>query len=717
MSRLRESSLLHTLWLSTLLLIIAMPADAHSKVLVLGDWASEKIVSIALRSAGYDVEVVGLYAEWDGAYPPAADFDVIVLIDGLEYGNELQPGAVSALQAHVAGGKGLVYTEWTAYDASVGTFASAAADLSPVVSPNGEESYDGEWTVTDTEHPLTLSLPSTWTDPASYSIVTLRPGAVSVVTDAGGVPMVSFTEANGGRVVHLNHAFAYDEDEAPISPHILQLLANAIAFVSGEPPSVLTGDLLILGDGGSEFSLALGLSHLGLRVVFGGIAANWDGQYPDPAGFDTIAYLNGVDYGFGLKPEAEQALVDFVQGGGGLILTEWTAYDASIGVFGAGFQSLIPVERTEGAIDGFQARWIPQDPSHPMVFGLPTEWTDPSYYSPVELTTAAEVIVAGTDDVPLVAELAIGSGKTVFINQPLAYFDDFDAASTNAYATRLIANAVSYLGGLPPILAPAPRDVLLLGDEYTEIELLHEISSAGLSVTFGGRYDRWDGSYPNPADHSVILFLDGWEFGQGMLESAESAILNHVTGGGGLVATEWTSYDVWEETLGEAINTVLPVIQPEYQESTNADWNIEDSNHPVVEGLPATWMDPTGYSFVEAKPTATVLVRSTTGTPMVTVDSSLGGTSVHLNHDMTFTRSLLGPEIRRLIVNSLRFAGGISGEGPTADLNGNGRVEADDLVTLIEALGQSGSPADLDSNGMVDKHDLWIFLTYWASEI
>ena len=102
---------------------------------------------------------------------------------------------------------------------------------------------------------------------------------------------------------------------------------------------------------------------------------------------------------------------------------------------------------------------------------------------------------------------------------------------------------------------------------------------------------------------------------------------------------------------------LLPVTEPVYGEGSAAVWTVTDPNHPILAGLPAQWSDGAGFSFVVAKSNATVLVQNTNGVPLVTVSEAAGGTVVHLNHDMTYTITALGPEIRQLIVNAVTFAG------------------------------------------------------------
>jgi hypothetical protein len=48
------------------------------------------------------------------------------------------------------------------------------------------------------------------------------------------------------------------------------------------------------------------------------------------------------------------------------------------------------------------------------------------------------------------------------------------------------------------------------------------------------------------------------------------------------------------------------------------------------------------------------------------------------------------------------------------DLNGDGLVDGEDLMTLLGVWGASGTPADIDGSGLVDGADLMALLGYWG---
>lgn len=666
---------------ATLLFALCAMATT-SRVLILGDGGSEVFVKQALSDAGAEVTVVTNYARWDGVTPSATNFDVIVLLDGLNYGSTMQNAAAAAISAHVAGGGGLIMTEWTAYDAHVGTLNPLVAALLPVVSTNGSYSSAGTWNVIQPNHPIVTGFPASWSDPAGYSVVGPKPNTQVIARDSYyGTPMIVVSTNAGGPVVYLNHDMTYTSPT--LSPYIRQLLVNAVAFLTGNKPQLLTGDILLLDDDelssgelvGSSQTVLAGLRAAGLRVVSADSYSDWDGLFPNPTQFKTVVFLDGYYYGNGLKAGVSAVLTNFVGSGGGLVVTEWTASDVRAGTLDSTFALLMPVVLPAQAGFAAGATWTVTHPAHPVVAALPGQWSDPTWYSDVQPVSGATVLVSGPTNLPLVTVRPFGAGTVVHLNHTLTY-DDYGVGGE---AVRLLVNAATFAGGLPRYDS-TNADVLVLGDGRSESDAIDALLGAGLKVSFGGRYDGWDGLFPVAANHSAILLLDGYKYGLGLQAKAEKALTNFVASGGGLVASEWTSYDVLEDYFDAAFGALIPVTQPVYVEGSAAEWTVLNPSHPILAGLPAQWSDGAGYSFVVAKPNATVLVQNTNGVPLVTVSGAAGGTVVHLNHDMTYTVASLGPEIRQLIVNAVTFAG---------------HLQVAIRLSLVKPVGVTGDPMRL----------------------
>jgi uncharacterized membrane protein len=216
---------------AAMILFLSATQATADNVLLLGDGDAETQVQAALEAAGHTVTYAGIYYDWDGVTPDVSSFDVVVFLNGYDYGYELQPAAAAALQTFVAGGCGLVMGEWTAYDVCSGYKGAIVDSLMPVtMSDCGDYGYGETWTVDSPGHPLVAGLPASWSDPAGWSTVTPKPGTTVVVSDSLANPMVAYSNASGGTVVYLNHDMTYST--SPISAEAIQLLVNSVEFSS-----------------------------------------------------------------------------------------------------------------------------------------------------------------------------------------------------------------------------------------------------------------------------------------------------------------------------------------------------------------------------------------------------------------------------------------------------------------------------------------------------
>ncbi|MCP4604151.1 MAG: hypothetical protein GY847_27125 [Proteobacteria bacterium] len=205
------------------------------EVMVLGDnWSETRVIEL-LESKGHSVTYAGLYYEWDGIEPDISAFDVVVWIEGEDYGYCLTDAADDAISAYITSGGGLVRTEWAAYDIYGEDCEDQISDnLMPTTSPEGDYEYGTTWNVIDGEHPLTEGLPATWDDTyGGISLVTANPTATVVIENSSEIPLLTFDDVNGGMVVHINNDFGSDEDEDAFTPEMQQIMHNACVFSAG----------------------------------------------------------------------------------------------------------------------------------------------------------------------------------------------------------------------------------------------------------------------------------------------------------------------------------------------------------------------------------------------------------------------------------------------------------------------------------------------------
>ncbi len=202
-------------------------------------------------------------------------------------------------------------------------------------------------------------------------------------------------------------------------------------------------------------------------------------------------------------------------------------------------------------------------------------------------------------------------------------------------------------------------DVLLLGDSFGESNVQSALEAGGHTVVFAGLYYQWDGVTPNVNDFDVVVFLDGQEYGNGFIfnPAAESAIVDFVHDGGGLVMTEWVLYDVWYQggVFGPEFDDMMPAYYLDYEDEDPSTWVVQDTGHFIAAGLPASWTDDGYYSYLIPHSAATVVIETPQRNPMLSYRTDLGGTVVHFNNVATEWSGEMSEFTMQALVNSVAF--------------------------------------------------------------
>ena len=198
----------------------------------------------------------------------------------------------------------------------------------------------------------------------------------------------------------------------------------------------------------------------------------------------------------------------------------------------------------------------------------------------------------------------------------------------------------------------APIAVLLLGDSGSQGQIETALTGAGYDVTTIVYYGDWNGAIPLPSAFDVVVYLDGVSWGNGLSAEADAALAAFVQGGGGLVRTEWS---LFAQGVNPAIDALLPSTY-EGSYTYGATWTVVDAAHPLAEGLPASFESEAGYSHGTATGDTTVVVDDGLGNPLAAVRNDVGGSVVHINHDLLDTVPTIEPPVLQLFVNAVALA-------------------------------------------------------------
>jgi hypothetical protein len=202
---------------------------AASRVLVIGDGGTESDVVPILTGAGYPVTVVSDDSAWDGGNPGLDDVGTVVLLDGIDYGDNMPVAGQQALLDFVRGGGGVVVTEWISYEVSQGRYAS----MKPLVPITRTTGLTGllNYSVVVT-HAVTEGVSPTFQVAAGVTKGTLNSGR-AVVNLSTGEPAVVVKEEGLGRIVDFAVAGNYNGRHPFLSNDMRHLLLNSVVWTLG----------------------------------------------------------------------------------------------------------------------------------------------------------------------------------------------------------------------------------------------------------------------------------------------------------------------------------------------------------------------------------------------------------------------------------------------------------------------------------------------------
>lgn len=172
-----------------------------------------------------------------------------------------------------------------------------------------------------------------------------------------------------------------------------------------------TPSVLILKDAATEGDFNTILTDAGMDVTVSTVYEyQWNGTNPSPNDFDVVILLDGNTYGAGMPIAGQEALVNFVNAGGGLIMTEWIAYEAGNHT---AMKDLILYEPSQwNYAEGEETFTVAQE--HPVTLGLPPSFSVPYHAgNPGGVKPDATVLISGSMLPSAVAVKQYGAGRVV----------------------------------------------------------------------------------------------------------------------------------------------------------------------------------------------------------------------------------------------------------------------------------------------------------------
>ena len=205
----------------------------------------------------------------------------------------------------------------------------------------------------------------------------------------------------------------------------------------GESP-IYEGDVLIIGDGGTETQIDSILINAGFTTTIVD-DASYDGTNPDLFFYEAVILTHGVDALSDMPASGQQAIVDYVNEGGGFISTALMAKAISEGRYA----TLSPLISRDYSFDALSSEDMTlQDPGHPIFEGV-TNFNVQHYFGAGFATNGGNPIMTGNNSGDALVINTYGKGKTV--NLSTAGSASAQVPFTNANMRLLLLNSLSWV--------------------------------------------------------------------------------------------------------------------------------------------------------------------------------------------------------------------------------------------------------------------------------
>jgi len=199
------------------------------------------------------------------------------------------------------------------------------------------------------------------------------------------------------------------------------------------------------------------------------------------------------------------------------------------------------------------------------------------------------------------------------------------------------------------------------GDATFDSSVVNMLTSYGHSVTLGPEWHTWDGSFDLVPFETVYLQTN-YNWGHYMPLAGQSAFVDYVSGGGGLVTTEWLTFQ-----MGTQVPYTMPILEAilpgkysgTYRTAGPATYTRSTPHTVLNAGLPDSFSFEVTFvagteTLINAKAGATVFYIGDFS-PAGLVGWSYGSGRVLSFSTVNADAQIADPNFSRLISNSVTF--------------------------------------------------------------
>lgn len=235
-------------------------------------------------------------------------------------------------------------------------------------------------------------------------------------------------------------------------------------------------------------------------------------------------------------------------------------------------------------------------------------------------------------------------------------------AAAPAVASAVAAASLCLLLSLPrPAQAQVNVYLMSSGNAAADTQVVNTLTGFGHTVTLGVQYPAFDGTQSLVGFDTVYLQTNyNWTSGN-MPAAGQTALVNYVNSGGGLVTSEWYLWKIPSQGSFAILDTITPATPTGAFDSLGTATFAQSVADPVLNaGLPGSFSVPlesisgTRTSVTSTRPGATTFYTQDGG--FLAVVGGQFGTGRVLNFNTVNAQiQVADPEFARLLSNSMNW--------------------------------------------------------------
>jgi len=235
-------------------------------------------------------------------------------------------------------------------------------------------------------------------------------------------------------------------------------------------------DVLVIKDGSTEFDIANILRAEGISVDIANVMDHqWDGTNPSPYNYETVIVPDGFsDWSLGMPVQGQNTLVNYVNNGGGVIITGWVHYEFLNGRY-QNMGDLILLRRTSGSVAAEQYTVVQ---NHPVTENLPNNFQVPQHGIDQCNLHSGMTVITGSVAGQAVAVKEYGDGRIVDYSM-CGNYDNLHPFLASNELKQLLIDSVRWTAGKG---LPQAKAVTLLNATENDLTCYARLEPYTLSV-------------------------------------------------------------------------------------------------------------------------------------------------------------------------------------------------------------------------------------------